>query len=208
MDLKEVLGDAYKDGMTFDEINNFFANKKFADLSTGNYVDKNKYENEVKTLQEQLSAKDTELKNRLSDDEKASLAQKEKDNEIERLKQMLKDNTINGNKSTVNGITHSVRDMLGLDVNDKEFTAFVDNITSEDSSKSTSVATYVSKLVKDAYEKGKKDANKDNMGQLGKGKGNETSQEPNDKDKLGEFGKKLASMNGSSKQKFDYFKRN
>ena len=208
MDLKEMLGDAYKDGMTFDEINNFFADKKFADLSTGNYVDKNKYESEVKTLQEQLSAKDTELKNRLSDDEKASLAQKEKDNEIERLKQMLKDNTINGNKSTVNGITHSVRDMLGLDVNDKEFTAFVDNITSEDSSKSTSVATYVSKLVKDAYEKGKKDANKDNMGQLGKGKGNESSTEPSDKDKLGEFGKKLASMNGSSKQKFDYFKRN
>ena len=207
MDLKEMLGDAYKDGMTFDEINNFFADKKFADLSTGNYVDKNKYESEVKTLQEQLSAKDTELKNRLSDDEKASLAQKEKDNEIERLKQMLKDNTINGNKSTVNGITHSVRDMLGLDVNDKEFTAFVDNITSEDSSKSTSVATYVSKLVKDAYEKGKKDANKDNMGQLGKGKGNESSTEPSDKDKLGEFGKKLASMNGSSKQKFDYFKR-
>src|SRR5699024_6788866 len=188
--------------------NNFFADKKFADLSTGNYVDKNKYESEVKTLQEQLSAKDTELKNRLSDDEKVSLAQKEKDNEIERLKQMLKDNTINGNKSTVNGITHSVRDMLGLDVNDKDFMAFVDNITSEDSSKSTSVATYVSKLVKDAYEKGKKDANKDNMGQLGKGKGNEGSQEPNDKDKLGEFGKKLASMNGSSKQKFDYFKRN
>lgn len=208
MDLKEMLGDAYKDGMTFDEINNFFADKKFADLSTGNYVDKNKYESEVKTLQEQLSAKDTELKNRLSDDERASLAQQEKDKEIEKLKQMLKDNTINGNKSTVNGITHSVRDMLGLDVNDKEFTAFVDNITSEDSSKSTSVATYVSKLVKDAYEKGKKDANKDNMGQLGKGKGNESSQEPNDKDKLGEFGKKLASMNGSSKQKFDYFKRN
>lgn len=208
MDLKEMLGDAYKDGMTFDEINNFFADKKFADLSTGNYVDKNKYESEVKTLQEQLSAKDTELKNRLSDDERASLAQQEKDKEIEKLKQMLKDNTINGNKSTVNGITHSVRDMLGLDVNDKDFMAFVDNITSEDSSKSTSVATYVSKLVKDAYEKGKKDANKDNMGQLGKGKGNEGSQEPNDKDKLGEFGKKLASMNGSSKQKFDYFKRN
>lgn len=208
MDLKEMLGDAYKDGMTFDEINNFFADKKFADLSTGNYVDKNKYESEVKTLQEQLSAKDTELKNRLSDDEKASLAQQEKDREIEKLKQMLKDNTINGNKSTVNGITHSVRDMLGLDVNDKDFMAFVDNITSEDSSKSTSVATYVSKLVKDAYEKGKKDANKDNMGQLGKGKGNESSTEPSDKDKLGEFGKKLASMNGSSKQKFDYFKRN
>lgn len=208
MDLKEMLGDAYKDGMTFDEINNFFADKKFADLSTGNYVDKNKYESEVKTLQEQLSAKDTELKNRLSDDERASLAQQEKDKEIEKLKQMLKDNTINGNKSTVNGITHSVRDMLGLDVNDKDFMAFVDNITSEDSSKSTSVATYVSKLVKDAYEKGKKDANKDNMGQLGKGKGNEGSQEPNDKDKLGEFGKKLASMNSSNKQKFDYFKRN
>lgn len=204
MNLKEILGDAYKDGMTFEEINSFFADKKFADLSTGNYVDKNKYENEVKDLRSKLSAKDAELNTKLSDEEKITKAQQEKDNEIERLKQLLKDNTISGNKNTVNGITHSVRDVLGIDVADKDFNTFVDNITSEDSARSSSIANYVSKLVKDAYEKGKKDANKDNMGQLGKGKG--TGREPDNKEALGEFGKKLASIHQQKENTFDYFK--
>lgn len=205
MYLKEMLGDAYKEGMTFEEVSNFFEGKKFVDLSTGNYVDKNKYENEVNTLKTQLSEKDTALKNKMSDDEKAKLAQQEKDAEIERLKTMLTNTTISGNKNTVNGITLSAREILELDANDESYIAFVDNITTEDSTKSSNIATYVSKLVKDAYEKGKKDATKDDMGNLGKGKGNANGQ--NDpKDELGEFGKKLASMS-APKEKFDYFKR-
>ena len=205
MNLKEVLGDAYKEGMTFEEVSNFFEGKKFADLSTGNYVDKNKYESEVNSLKTQLSEKDTALKNRMSDAEKIKLAQQEKDAEIEKLKVMLTNNTISGNKNTVNGITLSAREILELDANDESYIAFVDNITTEDSTKSSNIATYVSKLVKDAYEKGKKDATKDDMGNLGKGKGNANGQ--NDpKDELGEFGKKLASMS-APKEKFDYFKR-
>lgn len=205
MNLKEMLGDAYKEGMTFEEVSNFFEGKKFADLSTGNYVDKNKYESEVNTLKTQLSEKDTALKNRMSDDEKVKLAQQEKDAEIERLKTMLTNNTISGNKNTVNGITLSAREILGLDANDESYVAFVDNITTEDSTKSSNIATYVSKLVKDAYEKGKKDATKEDMSNLGKGKGNDNGQS-NPKDELGEFGKKLASMS-APKEKFDYFKR-
>lgn len=205
MNLKEVLGDAYKEGMTFEEVSNFFEGKKFADLSTGNYVDKNKYESEVNTLKTQLSEKDTALKNRMSDDEKVKLAQQEKDAEIERLKTMLTNNTISGNKNTVNGITLSAREILGLDANDEGYVAFVDNITTEDSTKSSNIATYVSKLVKDAYEKGKKDATKEDMSNLGKGKGNDNGQS-NPEDELGEFGKKLASMS-APKEKFDYFKR-
>lgn len=205
MNLKEMLGDAYKEGMTFEEVSNFFEGKKFADLSTGNYVDKNKYESEVNSLKTQLSEKDTALKNKMSDDEKAKLAQQEKDAEIEKLKTMLTNNTISGNKNTVNGITLSAREILGLDANDESYIAFVDNITTEDTTKSSNIATYVSKLVKDAYEKGKKDATKDDMGNLGKGKGNDNGQS-NPKDELGEFGKKLASMS-APKEKFDYFKR-
>ena len=205
MNLKEVLGDAYKEGMTFEEVSNFFEGKKFADLSTGNYVDKNKYESEVNTLKTQLSEKDTALKNRMSDDEKVKLAQQEKDAEIEKLKTMLTNTAITGNKNIVNGITLSAREILGLDANDESYVAFVDNITTEDSTKSSNIATYVSKLVKDAYEKGKKDATKDDMGNLGKGKGNDNGQS-NPKDELGEFGKKLASMS-APKEKFDYFKR-
>lgn len=205
MNLKEVLGDAYKEGMTFEEVSNFFEGKKFADLSTGNYVDKNKYESEVNSLKTQLSAKDTALKNKMSDDEKAKLAQQEKDAEIEKLKTMLTNTAITGNKNTVNGITLSAREILGLDANDENYVSFVDNITTEDDAKSTSIATYVTKLVKDAYEKGKKDATKDDMGNMGKGKGNDNGQS-NPKDELGEFGKKLASMS-APKEKFDYFKR-
>ena len=49
--LKGLLGDAYHDDITAEEINNFFAGKNFADLSTGQYVDKNKYEiNNIKFL--------------------------------------------------------------------------------------------------------------------------------------------------------------
>ena len=44
MDWKLLLGDAYKEGMTLEDVNAFFKGKKFADLSTGNYVDKNKFE--------------------------------------------------------------------------------------------------------------------------------------------------------------------
>lgn len=206
MNLKEVLGDAYKEGMTFEEVSNFFEGKKFADLSTGNYVDKNKYESEVNSLKTQLSEKDTALKNRMSDDEKVKLAQQEKDAEIEKLKAMLTNNTISGNKNTVNGITLSAREILGLDANDESYVSFVNNITTEDTTKSSNIATYVTKLVKDAYEKGKKDATKEDMGNLGKGKGNDNGQS-NPKDELGEFGKKLASMS-APKEKFDYFKQN
>lgn len=206
MNLKEVLGDAYKEGMTFEEVSNFFEGKKFADLSTGNYVDKNKYESEVNSLKTQLSEKDTALKNKMSDAEKVQLAQKEKDAEIEKLKAMLTNNTISGNKNTVNGITLSAREILGLDANDESYVSFVDNITTEDTTKSSNIATYVSKLVKDAYEKGKKDATKEDMSNLGKGKGNDNGQS-NPKDELGEFGKKLASMS-APKEKFDYFKQN
>lgn len=205
MNLKEVLGDAYKEGMTFEEVSNFFEGKKFADLSTGNYVDKNKYESEVNSLKTQLSEKDTALKNKMSNDEKAKLAQQEKDAEIERLKTMLTNTAITGNKNTVNGITLSAREILGLDANDENYVSFVNNITTEDDTKSANIATYVTKLVKDAYEKGKKDATKDDMGNMGKGKGNDNGQS-NPKDELGEFGKKLASMS-APKEKFDYFKR-
>lgn len=205
MDLIEVLGDAYKEGMTFEEVSNFFADKKFADLSTGNYVDKNKYESEVNSLKTQLSEKDSQLQSKMSDDEKIAASQKEKDEEIERLKNMLAENTITGNKNTVNSITTPVRETLGLKLTDDGFNEFVDDITTQDSKKSSKIATYVTKLVNDAYEKGKKDAVKNNMGSMGAGKGN-GGQEPSGKDKLGEFGKSLANMS-SSKEKFDYFKR-
>ena len=200
--MKDLMGDSYKDGITLDEVKTFMSGKKFADLSTGNYVDKNKYTNEVNSLQGQLTDAQTQLKNKMTDDEKIVQAQKDKDAEIEKLKQLLSANTITGNKNMVVSELTNSRDILGIDSSDKDFQTF-DNITVEDSDKSNNVAKYVSKIVKDAYDKGKQDAVKDAMGNFGKGKGKSGSDE---KDEIGSIGKRLAEQNKPNSERFDYFK--
>ena len=201
--MKDLMGDSYKEGITLDEVKTFMSGKKFADLSTGNYVDKNKYTNEINSLQGQLTDAQTQLKNKMTDDEKIVQAQKDKDAEIEKLKQLLSANTITGNKNMVVSELTNSRDILGIDSSDKDFQTFVDNITVEDSDKSNNVAKYVSKIVKDAYEKGKQDAVKDAMGKFGEGKGKSNT---NGNDEIGSIGKRLAEQNKPNGEKFDYFK--
>ena len=41
-ELQTLMGEAYHEGITTEEVANFFKGKKFAHLSTGKYVDKNK----------------------------------------------------------------------------------------------------------------------------------------------------------------------
>lgn len=48
-ELKTFLGDAYKEGMTLQEVSAFLKGKKYADLNTGNYVSKRKYDDLEKT---------------------------------------------------------------------------------------------------------------------------------------------------------------
>ena len=204
MNLKELMGDAFKDGITVEEITSFFEGKKFADLGTGQYVDKNKCDNTVNDLNKKLTDANNQLNAKMTDEEKSQQAQKEQVAEIERLKKLLSENTINGNKNTVVGVLTSTRDTLGVDATDKDFNKFVENITTEDGAKSTEVANYVAKVVKDAYEKGKQDATKDSMGNFGKGKGQSSDE---DGDKIGEIGKRLAGLNKPSKETFDYFKK-
>lgn len=205
MNLKELMGDAFKDGITVEEITSFFEGKKFADLGTGQYVDKNKFDNTVNDLNKKLNDANNQLSAKMTDEEKSQQAQLEKDNEIAQLRKLLSENTINGNKNTVVSVLTSTRDTLGLDANDKDFVKFVDNITSEDSARSSDIANYVSKAVKDAYEKGKQDATKDSMGNFGKSKGQSSDGSSNDT--IGEIGKRLAGLNKPNKETFDYFKK-
>ena len=73
--LKNVLGEAYHEGITAEEVNNFFAGKSFADLSTGQYVDKAKHDREIQNLNATLTEKTNALNAKLTDDEKASAVQ-------------------------------------------------------------------------------------------------------------------------------------
>ena len=202
-ELKALLGDAYKENMTLEEVGAFFKGKKFADLSTGKYVDKDKFDTQINSLNAKLNEKEQELNAKLTDDEKVAQANKQQQRRIEELEKLLRENTVSGNKNVVNSVLQGSRDILGIQSTDSDFTDFVDNITTEDSEKTNKIANYVSKIIKDSYEKGKKDALKDAMGNFGKGKGQ--GSDGKGSDEVGKLGKDLASKKISQKPTYNYF---
>lgn len=201
-ELQTLMGDAYHEGITTEEIATFFQGKKFADLSTGNYVDKNKYENEIKTLKASISQKDNELKAKMSDEELSQASAKEQQAEIERLTNLLNQQALDSNKSKALANTTEIKTILGLKDDDSDYNGFLGNIVSSDGDKTSKIATYVNKIVKDSYEKGKKDALKDSLGEMGKG-----GKTPTGSQEIGALGKELAQNNTSKKSDFDYFKQ-
>jgi hypothetical protein len=73
--LKEILGDAFKEGMTFDEVESALSNKNLADLSTGNYVALGKY-NSVVSERDEFK---TKYKDKLTEAEKEAEQAKERE---------------------------------------------------------------------------------------------------------------------------------
>ncbi len=62
--LKELLGTAYKEGMTVEEADAALGNKRFADVSTGEYVSRVKYDADTKLLNDykaQIDNKQAEI---------------------------------------------------------------------------------------------------------------------------------------------------
>ncbi len=200
--LKDVLGEAYHEDITAEEINTFFSGKKFADLSTGMYVDKNKYEKEINNLNTVIKEKDDVLNSKLSDEEKKDKTYKDQSAEIERLTKLLKENTISGNKNLALGKLANAKTILSLKDDDTNYNEFINNIVSDDNEKTNSIASYAAKLINDAYEKGKKDAIKDKLGKFGNSKKSSTSEEPEN------IGAKLAKRSNGNKETVDFFARN
>lgn len=201
-ELQTLMGDAYHEGITTEEIATFFQGKKFADLSTGKYVDKNKYENEVNMLKASISQKDNELKSKMSDEELSIASAKEQQAEIERLTKLLNQQALDSNKSKAMANTIEIKTILGLKEDDVDYNSFLGNIVSSDGEKTSKIATYVNKIVKDSYEKGKKDALKDGLGQMGKGGKTSTGNQ-----EIGALGKELAQKQTIKNSDFDYFKK-
>ena len=203
-ELKALLGDSYKDGMTLEEVNNALKGKKLADLSTGKYVDKDKFDTQINSLNAKLSEREQELNAKLTDEEKNAKASQEQAKRIQELEKMLKDNTISGNKNVVNSVLQNSRDILGIQATDSDFVSFVDNITTEDGEKTNKIANYISEIVKKSYEKGKQDATKDAMGDFGKHKGQGTSGKGSSE--IEGLGKRLADAKKGNNEEYDYFK--
>lgn len=203
--LKDMLGEAYHDGITAEEVNTFFAGKKFADLSTGLYVDKNKYDRDIQALNTTINEKQNALSAKMTDDEKKLESDKQKDAEIQRLQDLLKENTLTTNKSIAENITSNIKKLLDIKDDDNDFNTFVGNIVSDDNAKTTALSQYINTLTTKAYEKGKKDATRDAMGNFGKGQGAGSGTSNKNEDGLG---KKLGKLSANtSKPTVDYFKR-
>lgn len=201
--LKGLLGEAYHDDMTAEEVNTFFAGKNFADLSSGQFIDKNKYDREIQTLNTTIAEKENALNAKLSDSERADKERDDAQKEIQRLTALLKQNTLSGNKNLALGTTADLKSVLNLQDNDSDYQKFIDTIVSDDADKTNTIAKYVNKAVKDAYEKGKKDAMKDSMGNFGKSK----KQDGKGSADVENLGAMLAKKNSPKKETVDYFKR-
>lgn len=202
-ELQTLMGDAYHEGITTEEIATFFKGKKFADLSTGKYVDKNKYDNEVNTLKATIAERDSSLRSKMTEDEQREANEKAKDAEIKRLLELVNQQAMDTNKSKAMASTSEIKTLLGLKDDDADYDDFLSNIVSDNAEKTSKIATYVNKIVKDSYEKGKKDAMKDGLGNMGKGGKSSTGNSD-----VGALGKELAQKNIVNKSDFDYFKSN
>lgn len=202
MNLKDLLGDSFKEGMTFADIETALAGMKLADLSTGAYVDKNKYEADVNKLKGTISQKDTELRDKMTDEQKRDADNAEKDNLIKQLQEQIEKQNIENNKNKSIATLAESKNLLEIKDDDKDYTAFLESLSVSTSENANVISTYLNKVVKDAYEKGKNDSVKNNLGKMGKQKGDSGAK---DSKQDGEFGKELAKSVASSKPEFSYF---
>lgn len=202
MNLKELLGESFKEDMTFADIETALAGMKLADLSKGQYVDKNKYETDVNKLKGDLSQRDSELRDRMTEEQKKQADEEAKDNLIAQLQETIKKQNIENNKQTTIATISESKTLLEIKDDNKEYTAFLDSISTADTENANTIATYFNSIVKQAYEKGKNDSVKNNLGKMGKQK---TDGEGKQAKTDGDFGKELAKSVIQPKDSFSYF---
>lgn len=87
-ELKELLGDAYKEGMTFEEASAALKDRKIVDLAAGEYVGKGKYETAIKERDDARKERDDANVKYKDYDE---LVKYRKDNEAAKAEAALKE---------------------------------------------------------------------------------------------------------------------
>lgn len=200
MNLQELLGEAYKEDMSIEDINNALQGKNLADLSTGNYVDINKYNREIQDLQAKLSTKESEIQKVNTN---ANHESSENQALINQLQEQLKALELESNKSNAIASMSEAKTLLEIKDNDVEYASFLDNLSGLNKDVSHNLTSYISKQIKNAYEKGKQDGLKNGLGDMGKQKGSSSNGA-----KKENFGKELAQKMNANVSTVDYFKRN
>ena len=148
MNLQEMLGDAFHEGITVDEINTALSGKKYADLSTGNYVDVNKYNADLKAKDGEIQKQAEALHQKMTDDEKKAAAEAEKDDYIKKLEEQVRNQAIDTNRTKAQTLTTDVRTILDIKEDDESYGSFLTILSNVEGDQSSKVASYVNKLVK------------------------------------------------------------
>ena len=193
--LKQLLGE------NFDGAKDFFKNQV---LGGGEYVRKEMADAEKAKLNQALQVANDKIKSKMSDEEKSAADAKAQQELIETLQAQLKAQTLKSNQSQALGNIAEATTLIGIKGDDKDFTKFIENISVEDADKTNEVSKYINKLVKDAYEKGKSEATKQNLGKMGNFNAN--SNNGSDDNKTESIATRLAKENNPQITKSSYFK--
>ena len=194
--LKALLGE------NFEGAKDFF---KGQILNTGDYVNAGKAKAEKDDLQKKLNEANQKIKEKMSDDELKQEEVAAKDKLIEELRKQLTANSIETNKSKAIGVVAEATTLMGIKSDDKDFTSFISNIATEDSEKTVSISQYVNKMIKEAYEKGKSEATKQNLSKIGGFNANGSSN-GSEKPEGESLATRLAKENSNKKVQSSYFK--
>lgn len=165
MSLKEILGEDYREDMTDDEIRSAME-KNF--LASGKYENKEKVDAERRKAASDKKALEEKIKSKMSEDELSAKELEDLKSQIEALKNEKIESNKKYSRTISTANMSEAKTLLEIKEGDKEFEEFLDFISGEDSEISSKTSSYVMKLVKNAYEKGKALATKENLGEMGK----------------------------------------
>lgn len=184
--LKEIMGEAYKENMSKDDIQAFFKKQV---VSGGDYVNSGKANAEKKELNDKIAALQAELDAKLTDEEKSKKEDADFKKEFEKLKKALAESKAAQSQMSAKSILAETKIKAGIKDEDTEYDEFISEISFEDSDKTSKVTKYISKIVAAAYDCGKNDAIKNKLGKMGDFKG---SSDGDSSEEKGSFGKQLA----------------
>ena len=194
--LKALLGE------NFDGAKDFFKNQV---LGNGDYVRKEMSEASINSLKKQLEDANNTIKAKMTDEEKAQASKDADKATIESLqKQLAEQIKMTNRSSAISNITEAIK-LAEIKDDDKDLNDFIDNITSENSEITKSVSKYINDMVKNAYEKGKAEAIKQNLSRIGNFNANKS--DVNNQNRGNSIAQRLAEENAKTKNtKSNYFK--
>jgi effector-binding domain-containing protein len=184
--LKELMGSAYRDDLTKEEIQAFFKKQV---LSSGDYVLAGKVKGEKQELNDKIAELQSQLEAKMTDDDKKKKADEDTKKLIEKLTKELADSKSSQSKMTAKSALATVKEKAGIKDDDTEYDEFISSIAFEDNEKTDKISKYISKIISSAYETGKSEAIKNKLGKMGSFK---EGQDGEGSEEKGAFGKELA----------------